>query len=445
MKTKIKAKTKRLAGGSLAGLDVRESRLDNGLRVVTSTMPHVESVSTGIWVGVGGRHEARAVSGASHFIEHLLFKGTERRSARVITQSIEGRGGYFNAFTQEESTCYYARIAYNHLPRIIDVLADMYLHPRLHDKDIEKERGVILEEMMMYRDQPHQHVQDMLGELLWPNHSLGRPLIGTARTITGMTRDKLRGFKTQKYMAGNTVCAFAGRIDHDQCLARVEQQFGHLERRRVPTCPPVSRRVVQQRLAVATRDIEQTHMAFGIRIFGRHDRRRYALRMLSVILGENMSSRLFQVVREKHGLAYSIHAGVHLYEDTGLLDISAGLDRTRYLKALRLIVRELRRLKENLVRPSELRRAKDYIIGQVRIGLESTSHQMMWLGEQTLSYGFVANPEEFIREIQAVTPQDIQQLALWAFRFRRTSIAVVAPAMPDQDQRAMLDCVRELG
>ena len=445
MKTKLKVKTKRLENGTITGLNVRESRLANGLRVVSSTMPHVESVSMGIWVGVGGRYEARTVSGASHFIEHLLFKGTERRSARAITQSIEGRGGDFNAFTQEESTCYYARIAYDHLPRIIDVLSDMYLHPRLNENDIEKERGVIMEEMMMYRDQPHQHVQDMLGELLWPNHALGRPLIGTAQTITGMTRDKLSGFKSKKYLAGNTVCAFAGRIDHDDCVARVEEQFGELRRQRAPTYPTVSSRVVQQHLAVAARDIEQTHMAIGIRLFGRHDRRRYALRVLSVILGENMSSRLFQVVRERHGLAYSIHAGIHLYEDTGVLDISAGLDRRRYLKALRLIVRELKRLKDTAVGAAELRRAKDYITGQIRIGLESTSHQMMWLGDQTLSYGMVADPEESIREVMAVTPDQLQRLAVWAFRFRRTSIAVVAPAMPDQDQQALLECTRELG
>ncbi|MBU0677351.1 MAG: insulinase family protein [Verrucomicrobia bacterium] len=408
-------------------LNVKSTTLDNGLRVVTSDMSQLASVAIGIWVGVGGRYETKKLSGISHFIEHLLFKGTKQRSAQQISQAIEGRGGYFNAFTQEESTCYYARITSDHTWSVLDILADMYRSPRLAPADIDKEKGVIIEEIMMYRDQPHHLVQDLLGQLIWSNHALGRPLIGTPRNIINMSRSDIVDFKQRKYVAGNTVVAFAGPVNHEECCRQVQRSLGQESARKAPSYPEVKRDVGSTRAAVERKEIEQSHLALGVRIFGRHDRRRYALKLLSVILGENMSSRLFQVVRERNGLAYSVHSSCHLFDETGAMVISAGLDRNRTERALELICRELRRIREKRVGAGELRRAKDYAIGQLKIGLESTTSQMMWLGENILGYGRIHQPQRAIDRLEAVTTSDIQSLADRLLRTRNISAALVVP------------------
>lgn len=412
---------------------VRATRLDNGVRVVTSAVDGVESVSLGVWAGIGARYETDRLAGISHFIEHLLFKGTGRRSAREITRAIEGRGGYLNAFTQEESTCYYSRVAFNHAWRALDVLIDMYLHPALASGDIDRERGVIVEEIMMYRDQPQHAVQDKLGGALWCGHPLGRPIIGGPESLRNMRRAEIVDFKRRMYVPGNTVVSGAGRIDHADCVARVREALSPMRPLRRPRFRAFADSVRQQAVAWEARDIEQAHLAMGFRCFGRLDDRRYALRILNAVLGENMSSRLFQVVRERHGLAYSIHSSAHLFQDSGALVISAGLDRARLRKALRLIVREARSMKERRVGQKELRRAKDYVVGQMRLSLESTSSQMLWLGDNLLTHGRFVPPEESIDRLQAVTAEDVCRVAAGVLRRRRTSLALIAPGLSDAD------------
>ncbi|OGV47011.1 MAG: hypothetical protein A2X46_07685 [Lentisphaerae bacterium GWF2_57_35] len=408
-------------------LNFQETTLSNGIRVATAGMGHVESVAMGVWVGVGGRYEDKKLSGVSHFIEHLLFKGTENRSARDISQSIEGRGGYFNAFTQEESTCYYARIAAEHTWSTFDILSDMYLHPRFASEDIEKERGVIIEEIMMYRDQPQHCVQEMLGESLWANHPLGRPLIGTVENIERVSREEILGFKAKKYVPSNTVVVFAGKVDHAECVKRVSGILSGARKSAKPSYKKVEKSCLQEKVAVSTKDIEQTHIAMGVRLFGRHDARKYSLKVMSIVLGENMSSRLFQIVREKHGLAYSIHSSVELYDETGVLSIQAGVDRKRSDKAFDLIVRELKQMKTKKVGASELRRAKDYAIGQLRIGMESTTNQMMWAGENIMNFGRFIQPDEVIASIEKVTDKDIHQVAGEVLDADKLSVAMVTP------------------
>ncbi|MFH1475941.1 MAG: pitrilysin family protein [Verrucomicrobiota bacterium] len=408
-------------------MDIHESRLANGMRVATSAIAHLQSVALGVWVGVGGRYESRALAGISHFIEHLLFKGTERLSARDISQAIEGRGGFCNAFTQEELTCYYARTADDHAWKALAILAEMYRHPRFAPADIDKERGVIIEEIMMYRDQPEHVVQEMLSAALWQDHELGRPLIGYPETLRGLTRDHILTFKKKKYVPENTVFVFAGHVRHEECIRHVEKLTRGITGAREPTCPLVTPAVPQERLNLKAKDIEQTQMALGFRIFGRFDKRRYALKLLNVILGENMSSRLFQVIREKYGLAYAIHSGVQLFAETGALVISAGLDHKRHEKALELIVREIHRLKQEPINIRELERAKEYVIGHMRLGLESPSGHMMWVGDHVLNYGSVMAPETVITAIQAVQAEDIQKLADTIFRERTASLAWLAP------------------
>ncbi len=414
-------------------MNVHESRLTNGIRVATSTMGHMQSVALGIWVGIGARYETRTLAGISHFIEHLLFKGTERLSARDISQAIEGRGGFCNAFTQEELTCYYVRTADDHTWKALDILAEMYRRPRFAAADIEKERNVIIEEIMMYRDLPEQVVQEMLSAALWQDHELGRPLIGSPGTLRELTRDHILMFKKKKYVPGNTVFVFAGNVHHDECVRHVDKLTRSITVAREPCYPLVTAAVSQARLHLKAKEIEQAQMALGFRIFGRFDKRRYALKLLNVMLGENMSSRLFQVIREKHGLAYAIHSGVQLFAETGVLAISAGLDHKRPDKALELIVREINRLKQEKVSARELERAKEYVIGHMRLGLENPSGHMMWVGDQVLNYGAIKSPEDVIAAIQAVQADDIQKLADTIFKERTTSLAWLAPGISAKD------------
>ncbi|MBU4199542.1 MAG: insulinase family protein [Verrucomicrobia bacterium] len=426
-------------------MNVKETVLANGVRVATSAMPSVESVAMGVWVGVGGRYESAGLSGISHFIEHLLFKGTERLSARDISQSIEGRGGYCNAFTQEEMTCYFARVAYDRAWKIFDILAEMYLHPRFDPADIEKERSVILEEIMMYRDQPEHVVHEMLDGILWKDHELGRPLVGTPESLGRLTRDHLLTFKKKKYVPENTVVTFAGRVGHDECVVRVMKLMKRLGDHREPTCKLVTPAVPQERLALKSKDIEQTQLALGFRIFGRFDKRRYALKLLSVILGENMSSRLFQVVREKHGLAYSVHSGIHLFADTGALVVSAGLDRARKEKALELILRELCRLKHEPVSNRELIRAKEYIIGHLRLSLESPSGHMMWMGEHLLNYRTCIPPEDVIQAVLKVQAREVRDVAEAIFKDCFVSLSLLSPGVGAKDGERIQALLKEIG
>ncbi|MCF7838323.1 MAG: insulinase family protein [Candidatus Marinimicrobia bacterium] len=402
--------------------------LANGLRVVSAPLPQVASVALGLFVGVGGRHETPAQAGMSHFIEHLLFKGTRRLTARQISDAIEGRGGYFNAYTQEESTCYYARVQARHLERVADILLDMYREPRIAPRDLEKERGVIIEEILMYRDQPDHVVAEWIGELLWTAHPLGRPLSGEPEDIRRHSRADLLAFKEAHYVPNRTLAICAGQVRHADWVALLDKRLGRQTAAPALRPPTVTRRTRQTPLRTATRPIEQTHLALGFRLdFGRRDPRRYALRLLNVLLGENMSSRLFQSVRERRGWAYAIHSHAQLFQETGALEVGADLRRDRAEPALGVILGELQRLCDTPVRPAELRRAKDYAIGQLLLALENTSAVMRALGEGLLAHERIVQPAEIVAGLEAVTPAELQALARTVFLAPRASLAVLTP------------------
>jgi len=302
-------------------------------------MPQMESVAIGVWVGIGGRYEPKRVSGISHFIEHLLFKGTDRRNAKQISETVEGIGGYLNAFTGEENTCYYAKASHKHLDTLLDVLSDMYLHPRFAVSEIDKERQVIKEELLMYRDQPDHYVHELLTEIVWPEHPLGRSLTGTPESLDAIHRATLLDFKRRKYVAANTIVAVAGHCRHDDIVARVQRTLSLSRNGAAPSFVPARDGQRAPRLRFLSKGVEQTHLALAIRGYSRKDPKRFAMKLLSVIVGENMSSRLFQAVRERHGLAYSIQSSTSFFADTGVLIISAGLDTKRLPKALDLCCR----------------------------------------------------------------------------------------------------------
>ncbi len=403
------------------------TQIDNGIRVASVSMPGVESVSAGIWAGVGSRNETISVSGISHFLEHMLFKGTRKRSARDIVCAIEGRGGYMNAFTQEESTCYYIRVASDALAESYEVLSDMVARSCFPQEEVEREQGVIVEEIMMYRDQPQHVAHEMLTGAMWHGHPIGMPIAGTPKSVRSIDRKKLVDFYRRHYVPANIVASFAGKLEHDACVSLVRRHLGKMKGRKPRAPVPVRRGVAQQRMALRDASIEQAHMSMGFRIFGRKDRRRYPLRILNAILGENMSSRLFFSVREKYGLAYSIHSSVHLMQDTGVLNISGGFDKRRIKKALEVTARELVRMKTKRVPRSELQRAKDYVTGQIKLGLESTSSRMIWAGEQLLGAGRISDPEKIIERINEVTADEVRDLACYTFNPKKLSVAGVAP------------------
>jgi len=423
---------------------VQLTTLANGARIVTAPQPDAESVAVGIWVAVGGRHESARVVGASHFIEHMLFKGTRRRSAREISQAIEGRGGYLNAYTQEDATCYYARLPHERLAEAFDVLADMYCEPKLAAADMDRERDVIIEELRMGHDQPQQVVQEQLMEGLWSGHPLGRPLVGTEQVLRRITRTELDAFRRRHYLPGTTIFAMAGRLDHATCVHLVREAIGRRPAGHRPVCRRVDRAVPQERVRLAKRNIEQVHAAIAFRCFGRHDPRRFSLRLLNGILGENMSSRLFQIVRERHGLAYAVQSSFQLFDETGAAVISAGLDRVRAPDALRLIATEVARIRAKPVSAGELRRTRDYLQGQFRLGLEGTNSQMQWIGEGLSNYGRVIQPAAVLAKLMAVTAADIQRLAHELFDPRWLTLSLVVPEKDPRDAAAWLATLAQL-
>lgn len=406
--------------------------LPGGLRVATCEMPHVQTAAMGIWASVGGRHEPAALNGISHFIEHMLFKGTSRRSARRIMQEIEGVGGDMNAYTSEERTCYYATAAAEYFPRVCDVLCDIYLEPRFSSQDIDRERGVIGEEILMYRDEPSSHVQEMLNATFWPGHPLGRPLTGTLESIGAMGRDEFLRYRASHYHAASTVVSAAGNIRHDDVVERVGRHLGRIVRgRRKPSAKPAPAHPARPRLRVEARDVQQTQVAMALPAFSHLDDRRFAFHLLHVLLGGNASSRLFQELRERRGICYSVSTHPQAFDDSGVFNISVGLDRRNLEKSIRLIFDQFEVLRDKLVGPAELKRAKEYAVGSSRMSLERTSSQNMRMGSSVLIYGEIVDPETVHEQLRAVTAEDVLAVAREILEPSGVTLALVGPE-PDE-------------
>lgn len=403
------------------------TQLENGLTVATAERPEMASVCLGIWVEIGSRHETAAENGAAHFIEHMLFKGTPQRDARAIVAEVEGLGGYLNAYTSEDHTCYYARGRADRWNRLLDVLWDMFANSTFPATEIRREREVIKEERAMYLDDPSQLVQELLGELMWPNHPLGRPIEGTEASLDRLDRRTLRNFAERHYGTQNTCIVAAGNLPHDRLVRAARRLTKAWTHRTQPAVLPAPNEQDAPRFAAQVRDIEQTQIALGIKTCPRADSRRHGLRLLNAILAENMSSRLYQVLRERHGLAYSVYSTPGYYEDTGDLTITAGVDAERLPKVLDLLRKELRRFKKTAPDAAELRQAKEYVIGQFDLYLESTENHMTWLGENILAGRDLPSPAAIKNRLKRVTAAQVRQAAVDFLRPERASLAVVTP------------------
>jgi predicted Zn-dependent peptidase len=361
----------------------------------------------------------------------MLFKGTQRRSARRIMEEVEGVGGDMNAFTAEERTCYYATAAAEFFPRVCDVLCDIYMNPRFSPRDIDRERGVIAEEILMYEDEPSSRVQELLEKTQWAGHPLGRPITGTLQTIEGMDANAFRAYRASHYNAPSTVVTAAGKIQHDEVVEKVGELLSSLPIGKSPAAKPFPALQKSPRIVTEARDIQQTQLSLALPAFSHRDERRFALHLLNVILGTNASSRLFQEMREKRGLCYSVSSHWLSLNDGGALGISAGLDRRNLEKSLRLILAQFDLLRKKFIGTAELRRAKEYTIGSNRMALERSSSQNARLGGALLAQGKIVDIETVNERLRAVTPDDILAVAREILDPTRLTIAVVGPN-PDE-------------
>ena len=403
---------------------IRQTRLDCGIRVVTERMPDAHSVTTGFWVDAGSRDETSELAGASHFLEHLLFKGTEKRSARDIAEAIEAVGGDMNAFTTKEYTAFYTRVLDDDIELGLDILSDIMWAPAFRDLEIEAERQVILEEILMHEDEPADLVHDVFTEALYPGHPLGREVLGDAATISAMSTDQIRGYFSEFYRPEAIVVAAAGALDHDRVVAGIEQRYagrtGDRPERRAPTLAP------PRRVAVHTRATEQAHVVVGMRALPRNDDDRFALAALNQVLGGGMSSRLFQEIREKRGLVYSVYSYRAAYLETGALAVYAGTSPGHVHAVLELIHEQLDQIAAGGVTVRELEMAKGHLKGSLALSLEDSASRMTRVGRGVLLHNEVLTFDELVARSDAVTDDDIARVADRVLRADRV-LAVVGP------------------
>jgi len=411
----------------------RKSVLPNNLRVISNELKGRESVAIGVWAGVGGRFEDDVNKGAAHFLEHVLFRGSLKYSCNDIKSSIEGVGGTLNAFTGEEQTCFYAKVPTKHFESTLDILTDMVFFPLIQKNDLERERSIILEEIKMYKDLPQYYVLELLDGLVWPDHPLGQSLAGTTATVGEMTQNGLRKFHRQYYAPDNVVVSICGNFTHEDAVAYLGEKLGNFRALERSESVPYKGSQTRARMKFHRKQTEQMHVALGFPALKADHQDIYALAILNIILGGNMSSRLFDEVREKRGLAYSIYSNIKSYDDTGLFMIKAGVDNNKLVEAVELVLKVLRQLKRNTVKEGEFIRAREYFLGQFVLGLEDTMEHMMWIGESMIERDRIRTLGEVVYRVNALTPDDIQRVAGDILKERRLNLSVVGAIKEEQE------------
>ena len=411
----------------------------NGLRVVLVPC-EAESVAVGLFIASGSRHETAKTAGISHFIEHMLFKGTPTRRPIDITRAIEGRGGNFNACTGEESTCYYAHLPCEYLGEAVDILSDMYLRATIPSDEFAREKQVIVEEIRMYADEPDSVAMENLQRALFPKSMLGAPVAGTPDSLRPMRPTDLKGYIKSHYLPQNTIVVIVGNFDEAKALKLVEkamvngeaESFPLRKKRTFPiltsgrdSASPLSGKPVPR--VLASKEIAQTQLALGYRTFGIRDDRKYAATVMDAILGRGMSSRLFQEVREKRGLSYDISSRMQFFQDAGMFVVTAGLDPAKAKDALATIDRELKRIREKPVSAAELKRTKDFLIGNFRLSHEKVTSKLFFYGQTMLSFGRLVSPQEQVEGIRAVTAADVKRVANAILHPSNRSVSWVVP------------------
>jgi len=421
--------------------NIRKTVLSNGLLVLTESMPHVRSVSMGAWIGSGSRDEAAEVNGISHFVEHMVFKGTTTRSAQQIAREVDTIGGNLDAFTGKEMVCFNIKVLDENVPPALDVLADLVLHPTFTPDELTREQGVILEEIKMDEDNPDYLVNEVWTQNFWKGDALGRPILGTAKTVGNFNQQVLFDFYAGRFTPSNMVFSAAGNLEHDAFVAQVEREFDSLSASGEPAtlkmdAPKATPHITLKR----KKALEQVQFCLGVPAPPVNDRRRYGVYLLNTMLGGGMSSRLFQTIREDQGLAYAIYSEMNPFRDTGSLCVYAGtsVDKTR--KVLQLTLQELRRLKEETVSDVELKRAKDQVKSNMVIGLESSGSRMANLARQQMYFGRFFGVDEMMEEIEAVTTADVQELAQELFQPESMALTLLGNLGSMKIERGDLAC-----
>ncbi|MFB3855411.1 MAG: M16 family metallopeptidase [Vicinamibacterales bacterium] len=384
-------------------------RLSNGTRVLTESMPHVRSVSIGVWLTRGSRHEDNHSGGIAHFVEHMLFKGTASRSAEDIAQVIDSIGGQLDAFTAKEYASYYMKVLDEHLPLAVEILSDIVMNPAMKPDDVEREKKVVLEEIKMVEDTPDDLVHELFTQSFWHGHPLGRPILGTPESVESLSPAGLREYFHSTYTADAIIIAAVGNLEHERVQGLLEAAFGGLEThgRKVEDHPPT----VVPHVTVRTKDLEQSHVCVGTTAYPQNHEDRYVLYVMNTLLGGSMSSRLFQNVREKRGLAYSVFSSLSSYRDAGSFTVYAGCANEAVDEVIDLIVAELRGLKQAPPPEAELRRAKDHLKGSLMLSLENTASRMSHLARQEIYFDRQFSLDETLEGIESVTAESIQRVA----------------------------------
>jgi predicted Zn-dependent peptidase len=418
-----------------------QHRLPNGLLVLAEPMPHLRSVSIGIWLDAGSRREPTAKNGMAHFIEHMVFKGTARRSAEQIAREMDSVGGLLDAFTSKESACFNAKVLDEHLPLAFDVLSDMMLNPRFAAEDIAKERQVVLEEIRMEEDNPESVVHEMTTQNFWRGHPLGSPILGTRNTVKNFSRRSLLECFRPWYAPNHILVTAAGAVQPDKLIKMVDRAFGSLSANghaaAAAARPPLPH---ARLLARDKKNLEQAHITIAVPSYPLAHPQRYAVSLLSNILGGGMSSRLFQNIRERQGLAYAVFSEVNPYSDAGMLAVYAGTGRQNIERVFRSVVEEFRRMKEEPVTAEELRRAKDQFKGALLLSMESTGTRMSNLARQQTYFGRLFTTEELVASLEKVTREDIQRIAQEFFQPEKIAATVLGPLGRFRLRRDLLAC-----
>ena len=388
---------------------IKKTVLNNGIRVITERMPYASSVSLGIWVANGSRHERRESNGVAHFIEHLLFKGTERRSALDIAREIDSVGGVLNAFTSREYVCYYAKVLDKFLPRAVDLLTDIFLHSVFDAEEIEKERRVVLQEINMMEDTPDDLIHDLFHQHFWTGHPLGMSILGDADSVSGLTRDGIVAYRQQMYRGDDVIVTAAGNLTHEELIVLLEPHLQAIAtgNGRVASAPPV----YERRIELVEKDLEQLHVCLGLKGVEQDHPKRYDAFIMNAILGGSMSSRLFQEVREKSGLAYSVYSYIASHADAGSLVVYAGASPDNGTQLLEIMLKELGRFKTELVPDEQLEGAREQLKGNLQLSLESSDNRMSRLAKNEIYFGAPVPLTEIMDGFDRVSGQSIQQLA----------------------------------
>ena len=393
---------------------IRKTVLENGIRVISEALSGAHSVAIGIWVENGSRHERQGEQGLSHLLEHMLFKGTERRSAQEIARAVDSVGGMLNAFTSREYSCYYAKVLAQRLPLAIDLLSDIICHPRFDLDDLEKERRVVLQELHMVEDTPDDLIHDLFSQIFWQNHPLGAPVLGTAETVRAFDRDALIDYLRRRYTGESLLICAAGALDHDDLVYQLDRVFRNLPE--TGECPPRSAPVYGRNLAICERELEQVHLCIGTRALSQNHPDRFSGYLLNGLLGGSMSSRLFQKVREERGLAYSIYSYLHCHSDGGALVVHAGTSPDDARSVVEIIQQEMRLLCDVAVPELELTAVREQLRGNLLLSLESTENRMTRLAKNEIYLGGQVPLRDVMHAFDQVSAEDVQTLAQTLFK-----------------------------